>query len=151
MDGSHILRERNNEEFTREVNEAAYRLNLIRGIPQFLGEGYIKTIPLVYLSDGLVENFRERVRISMLYLINNYLLKNDWEKAYSLCEILTKFDRSHYDHFVLFGQLNKVLGNNEKARQSFCEAIAICKRDKNWDRLKGPSDPSISEIGRAHV
>jgi len=59
---------------------------------------------------------------------------------------MCKFDKSHYNQFELFGHLNRILGNKSKARESFKQAIEICKRDKKWDIRKAPSDPSIQEI-----
>ena len=82
----------------------------------------------------------------MLYLITHYLLSNDIKNAYLLCDFLTKVDKSHYDHFVLFGRINKLLGKKEEAKKSFEEAIKICRRDRKWNMLKAPSDPSLEEI-----
>lgn len=147
MDKSLVLAKgRNeNEEFIRKIKEAQSLISLIYGRPQF-GEGYVRTLPIAYLSTGVVTNLRENIRTSMKFLINNYLLNNDIENAYFLCDFLTRFDKGHYDHFVIFGRINKFLGKKEEARSSFEEAIKICKRDKNWNRLKTPSDPSIEEI-----
>lgn len=147
MDKSLVLAKgRNeNEEFIRKIKEAQSLISLIYGRPQF-GEGYVRTLPIAYLSTGVVTNLRENIRASMKFLINNYLLNNDIENAYFLCDFLTRFDKGHYDHFVIFGRINKFLGKTEEARSSFEEAIKICKRDKNWNRLKTPSDPSIEEI-----
>lgn len=148
MDRSHMLKKgkNKNDELIRKIREDMASVNLIRGHPQFIGEGYVKRRPIVYLSKGAIVNIKGNIRISMLYLITHYLLNNDIKNAYPLCEFLTIFDKSHYDHFVLFGSMNKILGKREEAKKSYEEAIKICKRDKRWDILKKPSDPSIEEI-----
>jgi tetratricopeptide (TPR) repeat protein len=148
IDRSHILEKGKNKngEFIRKIEEDIASVNLIRGHPQFIGEGYVKRLPIVYLSKGAVVNIKGNIRTSMLYLINHYLLNKDIENAYLLCDFLTKFDKSHYDHFVLFGSINKFLGKREEAKKSFEEAIKICKRDKEWNMLKKPLDLSIEEI-----
>ena len=66
--------------------------------------------------------------------------------AYTLCQFLAEFDRSHYDHFVLFGNICRSLGKTEEACLSCEQAIEICQRDKNWNKLKKSSDPSIEDI-----
>lgn len=134
-----------NEEFIRKIKEAQSLISLICGRPQF-GEGYVRTLPIVYLSKGIITNLRENIRTSMKFLINNRLLTNDIENAYFLCDFLTRFDKGHYDHFVTFGRINKFLGKKKEAKESFEEAIKICKGDKNWNRLKASSDPTIEEI-----
>jgi tetratricopeptide (TPR) repeat protein len=150
IDRTNTLGAGKNDEFVKRIKEdsvsISFRLNLIQGTPQFLGEGYVRGIPIIYLPDGLIANIRERIRISLNYLINNYLLKNDIPNAYNLCEFLTKFDRSHYDHFVMFGNICRTLGKTEEACSSYEQAIEICQRDKNWNKLKKPSDPSIEDI-----
>jgi len=148
MDRSNVLEEGENRNsvFIGKIKESSALINLIRGRPQFLGEGYVKRRPIVYLSNGSMVNIKANIRISMLYLITHYLLSNNIETAYLLCDFLTKFDKSHYDHFVLFGRINKFLGKREEAKKSFEEAIKICKRDKRWNALKAPSDPSIEDL-----
>ena len=148
MDRSRILEKgkNKNEGFIERIKEDIASVSLIRGHPQFIGEGYVKRRPIVYLSNGTILNVKGNIRVSMLYLITHYMLKNDIKSAYPLCEFLTKFDKSHYEHFVYFGQINKLLRKKEEAKKSFEEAIKICKRDKKWNILKKPSDPSIEEI-----
>jgi len=148
VDKSHALEDgRNkNDEFIRRIKEDSFIVGLSRGHPELLGEGYVRTIPLVSLSRDVMLNLKESIRINVTYLIYDYLLKKNLKDAYSLCEFLTRFDQSHYNQFELFGDLNRILGNKSKARESYKQAIEICKRDKKWDIRKAPSDPFIQEI-----
>ena len=150
IDKTRILKADENEDFIKRIEEDSasviFRLNLIQGAPLFLGNGYVLGIPIIYLPDIIVANTRERVRLSMNYLIHNYWLRRNTNEAYKLCEFLTKFDNWHYDHFVLFGNICRALGKTEQACSSYAQAIEICQRDKNWNRLKKPSDPSIEDI-----
>jgi len=150
VDRTRILRHDKNAEFVQRIKEdlksLSFRLNLIRGTPQFVGEGYVKGIPIVLLPENLMANIRHRIRVSMNYLIHNYLLRKEIVSAYNLCKFLTEFDRSHYDHFVLFGNICRSLGKTKEACSSYEQAIEICQRDKNWNKLKKSSDPSIEDI-----
>jgi len=151
MDRCHILEDGRNDEFVRKVIEDSrsidYRVSLVYGRPQPIGEGYVKKIPFVHLPDWLMMNIRGNIRMSIMYLINHYFyLAGDLEKAYPLCRFLADFDKSHYNHFLVLGRICKLLGKKGEARRSFDEAIKICKRDTKWDRLKKPSDPSIKDI-----
>jgi len=147
---SNILEEGENPQFIsalkQDFESINFRLNLVRGVPHLIGNGYVKTRPLLFLSNPLIAIIRDRIRQSMGYLITHFLLKGDIEKGYFLCEFLTKFDKGHYDHFVLFGNICKLIGKQEEACSSYRKAIDICKGDKNWNKLKGTSDPSIEDI-----
>lgn len=147
MDKSNVLEkgENKNDDFIMKIKEAQNLIGLISGRPQF-GEGYVRTSPIVLLSKGVITNLREGIRTNMNFLITNYLLRNDIENAYFLSDFLTRFDKGHYDHFLVFGRINKFLGKKEKAKTSFEEAIKICKRDKKWNILKDPKHPTIEEI-----
>jgi len=148
IDKSHILEDgqNKNDEFIGRIKEDSFFVGLSRGHPQLLGEGYVRKIPIVSLSKGVMLNLKESIRISALFLIYHYLLNKNLKDAYLLCEFLTKLDQSHYNQFELFGHLNRMLGNKSKARESFKKAIEICEGDKKWDIRKAPSDPSIQEI-----
>lgn len=134
------------ERIIQDIDSISFRLNLIQGSPQLIGRGYVKGRPILYLSKELVVRIQDRVRIGLDYLVSHYLLKGDIEKAYSCCKFLTEFDKGHYDHFLLFGSICKAQGKNEEACLSYAQAIEICEGDKNWDRLKDHSDPSMKEI-----
>jgi len=148
MDRSNVLEEgeKKNSAFIGKIKHDSTLINLIRGHPQLFGEGYIKRKPLLLLPKEVVSNFNDSVRIGINYLIGHYLILKDIETATFLCDFLTKFDDSHYDHFVLMGRINDVLGNKSQAKLNFEQAISICERDKNWDSKKRPSDPSIDEV-----
>jgi hypothetical protein len=148
---SHILEkgESKNDEFVKHVKEDMISINLLLGIAEFYGDGYVKAIPAFYLPEGVVTNLKERIRMGMVYLINNYLLRKDKESAYSLCELLTKFDKSHYNHFVLFARMNRNRGNKEEACRNYDEAIEICKRDITWNLRKKTSDPTMEDVIRS--
>jgi hypothetical protein len=148
MDRSNVLEEgeKQNSAFIRKINFDFAMINLIRGHPQLLGEGYVKRKPLFLLSKEVISNINYSVRSSIHYLIGHYLVAKDIKTATLLCDFLTKFDKTHYDHFVLMGRINAFLGNKSQAKQNFEEAIRICERDKNWDIKKSPRDPSVNEI-----
>jgi len=148
IDKSNVLEkgENKNDDFIKKIKEAQALLNLMRGQPTLFGEGYVQTQPPFRLSRGVITNLKDRIRISMNYLINNYLLANDIQQAYFLSDFLTKFDKSHYDHFVVFADINKLLGRRKEARWGIDEAIKICKRDTKWNKLKGAEYPTIEEI-----
>ena len=98
------------------------------------------------LPKGVILNLRENIRTSLRFLINDSLLKKNIENAYFLCEFLSRLDKGHYDHFMALGHIEKSRGNKEEAKRNFEQAMRICKRDKNWNKLKAPSDPPIEEV-----
>jgi hypothetical protein len=148
MDRSNVLEEgeKKNSVFISKIKHDSTLINLIRGHPQLFGERYIKRKPLLLLSNDVVSNIKESVRIGIGYLTNHYLILKDIKTATFLCDFLTKFDKSHYDHFVVMGRINAFLGNKLPAKQNFEEAIRILERDKNWDNERNLGDPSIKEI-----
>lgn len=60
MDKSHILQKgkNRNDAFIKKIKEAQSLISLIYGRPQF-AEGYVRRLPIVYLSKGVVVNLRE--------------------------------------------------------------------------------------------
>lgn len=148
IDKSQLLRE---EDFVRKIEEDLASINfsveLLLGHPQFIGSGYVRRIPLVYLPDKVIRNIGVNIRLSLFYLASHYFyLAGQKQKAYSLCKFLTNFDRNHYDNFVLMGRICRSLGKTEEAKENYEEAIEICKRDTRWDKLKKPSDASIGDV-----
>jgi len=79
-------------------------------------------------------NLKETIRMNMYSLYQHYMANNDPASAYDLCLFLVKFDRSHYNHFMWLGDLEKRFGRKEPARKSYNEALNICERDKIWPR-----------------
>ncbi len=134
-----------NENFVSKVKSDMEMISLVRGHPQF-GEGYVRRIPVAYLSSGIRSLLEEGVRTNLNLLINHWVLEGKIGTAYFLCKFLTDFDKAHYDHFYNFGQINKLMGNKAEAKKAFEEAIRICREDKNWNLRKRPSDPAIEEI-----
>jgi tetratricopeptide (TPR) repeat protein len=136
MDRSHILEKGKgkNDEFIGKIKDDLASIELFRGRPQFKGEGYVKAIPSPPRSSLELLRIRINIRMYLYSLVLHYMKTNDLETLYTLCDFLTKFDKSHYNHFVWFGTINRLLGNNEQARRSFEEALRICERDKTWPR-----------------
>lgn len=137
MGRSHVLekgRGKNNE-FVRKIKEDLGSVELFRGRPKFKGEGYVRQVPDPPRSRIEFQRIKENIRESLYsLLIYHFFLQRDLENAYLLGEFLTKFDKSHYNHFVWFGQINKALGKKSDARKNFEDALKICERDKNWPR-----------------
>jgi hypothetical protein len=135
IDKSHILekgKDKNND-LIAKIKQDFASIELFWGRPLFRGEGYIRLTPDPPRSSIELQRIKENVRGSLYSLLVYYFFqKGDLENAHFLGEFLTKFDRSHYNHFVWFGQINKALGKKEEARKSFGEALKICERDKNW-------------------
>lgn len=136
MDKLHTLEEgrEKNAEFIRKIKDDLNSIRQFHGYPQPKGDGYVKEIPSPPRSRGELLRIKENVRQGMYSFIHYYSLLNDLENIYLCCEFLTKFDKSHYNHFVWFGKINKALGNNEQAKRGFEEALRICERDKKWPR-----------------
>ena len=82
-------------------------ISLIHGRPQF-GDGYVRRLPVAYLPSKVRINLKENIRISLNFLISHYILENNIDRAFMLCEFLTKFDKSHYDHFGNLGRLTRL-------------------------------------------
>lgn len=134
MNRSHILEKGRNDEFVRKIKEDLNSIELFLGRPQFEGEGYVRAVPKPPRTNLEVLRTKENIRQSMYSLVVHHLQRNEPKEAYLFCDFLTKFDHSHYNHFVWFGQLNKAFGRKEDAKRSFEEALKICERDKKWPR-----------------
>lgn len=145
VDKTFILQKGEDEEFVSKVRYDILMMSLLRGRPE-PSRKYVRTFPIAYLSRQTIINNEENIRNSLNLLINHYLLTEDIERAYFLCDFLTQLDNSHYDHFYKFGQINKLLGKRMEAKKNFEEAIKICKGDKKWNLLKDAGIPPIEEI-----
>ena len=120
MDRSHVLEDGSNDDFVKSFKEdlasISYSLDLFRGLPQPIGTGYVKEIPVLFLPDGIIGNINHNIRMCLVTLASHYFyLQGEKEKAYFLCRFLADFDKSHYDHFVLFGRICGSLGKIEEA------------------------------------
>lgn len=124
-----------NKKFIKKIKEDQRLIEQFWGRPRFRGEGYVRTVPDPPRSDREVRLTKENIRGSLYSLLIHYLFQQrDLKNAYPLAEFLTRFDRSHYNHFVWFGQINKELGRKAEARKSFEEALKICERDTKWPK-----------------
>ncbi|MCW4002797.1 MAG: DUF4365 domain-containing protein [Candidatus Bathyarchaeota archaeon] len=135
-----------NTEFIKRVKDDTVLANANYGIPHMIGDGYVRSIPLLWLSKQAELNVRYRVRLGLDYLIGDCILKGNLQGAYEFGRLLTEFDRGHYDHFLLLARVCDQLGRYAEARDNYNIAIGICKDDPNWNKLKKPEDPTIEEV-----
>ena len=124
-----------NNKFIEKIKEGQRSIEQFRGRPLFKGEGYVRYVPDPPRSEFEVRSVKENIRGSLYSLLIYYLFQQrDLKNAYLLGEFLTKFDRSHYNHFVWFGQINKELRRETEARKSFEEALRIGEGDKRFPK-----------------
>jgi hypothetical protein len=147
VDRKHFF-QRNGEkrEFIERIKSDLILTNAIHGIPHMIGDGYVRSIPILVLSEPVISNVRHTVRLGLDYLINDLIIKKNFQGAYELLRLLADFDRGHYDHFLALARVCRVLGRISEARDNYNIAIGICKDDPNWDKLKKPEDVSIGDI-----
>ncbi len=152
IDRTKVLKKKQNEAFIQKIKQDIIVVNANRGIPQFVSEGYegyaIGYVPILKLSDKARENVRGTIRFGFNYLINDSILRDDLQSAYSLAKLLADFDHGHYDHFLLLARICRQLGKKEEAKTNYKIAIKICKSDPNWDKKRLPNAPYIGEIIR---
>lgn len=137
IDKSNILEKGRgkNDEFIRKIKQDLNSVKLFQGQPLFKGEGYVRLVPDPPRSNVEFQRTKETIRAGLYSLLIYYFfLRRDLENAYLLGEFLTRFDTSHYNHFVWFGQINKAFGKNLEAKRSFVKALKICEGDPNWPR-----------------
>jgi hypothetical protein len=148
VDKSKILVENgDNTIFVRKIKSDSLLVNALHGVPEFISEGgYVGFIPPLSLTDAMRVMIREKVRQGMDYLIYDYLLQDDLQNAYPLSRLLTQFDHGHYDHFLIHAKICRRLKKYKEAEENYDTAIKICKGDPNWNKRKGPKDPSIEDI-----
>jgi tetratricopeptide (TPR) repeat protein len=135
-----------NLEFVRSVKGDTVLAHAVHGIPQMIGEGYVKIIPVLRLSEIARMNIRHRIRLGFDYLMYDAWLRSDLEEAYNLGKQLATFDKNHYDHFIYLARICYQLGRDDEAIKNYDSAIEICKRDTNWNKRKKATDASIEEI-----
>jgi tetratricopeptide (TPR) repeat protein len=148
VDKTHILEigESKNAAFIRKIQHDAILISAGHGIAQPVGDGYVINLPVLLLPEDARARIRDKIRFGFEYLINDWVLKGNWEGAYSLCKILADFDRGHYEIFVMLARICRQLGKFDEAIDNYEIAITICKGDPNWDKRKGPDFPFIGEI-----
>ncbi len=140
-----------NSTFVDKIRDGLISVEMWRGHAQLKGEGYVKTIPGAPRSNIELQRMKENVRINMYSLISHYYRSEDLDNVYSCCEFLVKFDKSHYNHFVWFAEVNQLQGNKDVAREYFRKALDICERDKTWpkesmDRLKEAITKAMNSV-----
>ena len=97
MDTSNILEQSRdgNEAFIAKVKGDSNSVQLFRGRPQFVGEEYVKEIPLPPRSEAELHRIRESVRAGLYSLVRHHLTTAiDLETPYSYCQFLVEFDKS---------------------------------------------------------
>jgi len=136
MDRTYALEEGEdqNEEFIKKIKDDFLLARMWLGQAYLRGEEYVKKMPNAPRSDIELARIKENTRINLYVLVLHYFDVNDMQSAYPYLEFLTRFDKSHYNHFQWFGIVNQFLGNKDAARTAFSEALAICERDKTWPR-----------------
>ncbi|MHA2408085.1 MAG: hypothetical protein ACXACA_06920, partial [Candidatus Ranarchaeia archaeon] len=135
-----------NTQFIKQVKNDIICANANQGIPNMMGKGYVRSIPILWLSEFARSNIRHRIRLGLDYLIYDSILKKKFQEAYRLSKLLVEFDRSHYDHFLILARICHQLGKKSEARDNYNIAIGICKDDPNWNKRKRPEDVQIEEI-----
>jgi len=147
VDKKHVLqRNDDKKEFIKQIKNDLILTNAIHGIPHMIGDGYVRAIPILVLSEPVITNLRGKIRLGLDYLANDLIIKNNLQGAYELLRLLADFDRGHYDHFLALARVCRALGRISEARDNYNVAIGICKDDPNWNKLKRPEDASIEEI-----
>jgi tetratricopeptide (TPR) repeat protein len=135
-----------NLEFKKIVKRDIVLVNAVHGVPRMIGEGYIRSIPVLRLSDVARMNIRHRIRLGLNYLMSDFWIRSNLQEAYELAKLLATFDKDHYDHFLFLARICRQLGRHDEANENYEAAIGVCKRDVNWNKLKQPADPTIEQI-----
>ena len=135
-----------NIEFKEIVNRDIVLANALHGVPHMIGEGDVRSIPILRLSEIARMNIRHRVRLGLNYLMADSWIKSNLNDAYKIAKLLATFDKDHYDHFLFLARICHQLGLNDEANENYTAAVEVCKRDKNWNKMKKPADPTIEEI-----
>jgi hypothetical protein len=152
LDRSKTLTEETNanDAFIDQIKADQGSIMLWMGHPQPKGEGYIKELPPAPRSQQELARVEDNLRMNLYSLVRYCMGSYEWARARDLCEFVTKFDRSHYNQFVMLGQIQEVLGDRRAALLSWKEALGICERDKKWEResMDRIKEAIKREIGR---
>ena len=142
-----------NIDFIRKIEEDSIHVNTANGIPEVIfrggrgttsGYGFFN-FPNLELSNRAKSNFEQNIRFSLNFLIRDQYSRKEWAEAYRLCKILTDFDRGHYDHFELMGDICCQFGKSREAISYYDKAIDVFQQDPNWDKNRDEGILSVSE------
>ena len=152
---SQTLRKANriNIEFIQKIKNDTIRVSIANGIPEVIargGKGVTPNygffdFPNIELSENAQKSFKKKIRFSLNFLVKDQCSKKCWPEAYRLCKILTDFDKDHYDHFELMGDICVQLGKSDEAITYYDIAIDVFRRDPNWDKNRVEGILSKSE------
>jgi hypothetical protein len=155
VDKSQTLMKANcsNSDFIRKIEKDTISINVANGIPEVISKGgkgmtsgyAFFDFPNIELSERAKNNFQQKIRFSLNFLFRDAYSRKAWSKAYELGKILTIFDKSHYDHFELLGDICGLLGNRNEALIYYDIAIDMFRRDPNWDKNRVEGILSTSE------
>jgi tetratricopeptide (TPR) repeat protein len=148
IDETHELKKsrEQNIQFINKIQSDLILLNANKGIAMFISRGYLGGFPVLKLSDVARGNIRGSIRNSFNYLVNDRLLVDDFQGAYSYCKQLANFDHGHYDHFLTLARICLQLDKLDEAEENYNTSIEICRQDHTWnDRIK-LGEPKIEEI-----
>jgi hypothetical protein len=144
IDKSQILKKPNcsNIDFVQKIEKDTISVGIAYGIPAVIskggkgvtaGYGFFE-FPNIELSEGAKFTFQQKIRFSLNFLIKNEYSRKNLFEAYRLCKILTQFDKSHYDHFELIGDICLQIRKPDEAIIYYDFAIDMFRRDPNWDK-----------------
>ena len=122
-----------NNEFKLQLESDYQSLLSFRGMPQFGGSGYVKTVPPPPRSEYEYDRIKLNARASLYSLIRLHILNKETDDAINLAEAVAKFDQSHHTHFVWLGYLYKDKKEPVSAIENFRQAIDICTKDETLD------------------
>ena len=153
--GSQVLNKKKdkNKEFAKKIQEDTIHVNAVNGIPEVIhvgGKGSPSgysffAFPNIELSERARGAFQQKIRLSLNFLLRDACSRKVWSDAYQLAKILTIFDKSHYDHFELMGDICAVLGSPTEALNYYDQAIEMFRQDPNWDKNRTEGISSVSE------
>lgn len=155
VNNSQTLKKTNSSkiDFVRKIEKDTITVNVANGIPEVIyngGKGVTSgdaffDFPNIELSERAQNNFKQKTRFSLNFLVKDHCSRKNWTEAYRVCKILADFDKSHYDHFELMGDICSQLGKSDEAITYYNEAIDMFRRDPNWDKNRVEGILSTSE------
>jgi len=155
VDRSQTLKKPNcsNIDFIRKIEKDTITVSITNGIPEVISRGgkgvtsgyAFFDFPNIELSERAQNNFKQKIRFSLNFLVKDLYSRKNWSEAYRLCKILTDFDKSHYDHFELMGDICSQLGKPDEAIIYYDIAIDMFRKDPNWDKNRVEGILSTSE------